>query len=104
MERRRISEDVSETLAVMRSLDAKLTEHMAREENTLEEMLKRISTAFPNADLPAHRMYHEEVMVAIQERADLRRSLIKSVATFGVLGILGWLCLVAWQAFLHGPQ
>lgn len=64
---------------------------------------KLCDTAFPDGNRESHRRYHEEIMQITNDRAELRKSLIRSVASWGIIGLLSWLAYVVWKAFLLGP-
>ena len=60
--------------------------------------------SFPEGDADGHRKAHEAQMQAVQARAEFWKKLLFEVAKYGVMGVLGWLALKVWVAFLAGPS
>lgn len=60
--------------------------------------------SFPQGDADGHKKAHEEQMKAIEDRAKFWRSMLFEVTKYGLLGVVGWLALKLWVAFLAGPK
>ena len=60
--------------------------------------------SFPEGDADGHRKAHEAQMKAIEARAEFWKKMLFEVTKYGVIGVLGWLALKIWVAFLAGPS
>ena len=60
--------------------------------------------SFPEGDADGHRKAHEAQMLAIEARAEFWKKMLFEVGKYGILGVLGWLALKIWVAFLAGPE
>ena len=60
--------------------------------------------SFPDGDADGHRKAHEAQMAAIEARAEFWRKLLFEVTKYGLVGVVGWLALKIWVAFLAGPE
>lgn len=63
-----------------------------------------MKNAFPEGDPDGHRKHHEAVIKAAEEKAEFWKKMRISVSTWGLLGVLGWLLVLAWNGFLQGPH
>lgn len=111
---------LAEIVSMIRGLDDRLRRHMEEEEGEIHETARRIdalaqsfatyaekndwSKAFPNGDPIGHCNHHLIVIEREQERIELYKSIRKSVAQWGVLGLLAWAAVHLWTAFLQGPK
>ena len=59
--------------------------------------------AFPEGDADGHKKAHEAQMAAVEARAEFWKKMLFEVTKYGVLGVLGWLAVKIWLAFLDGP-
>ena len=59
--------------------------------------------AFPEGDADGHKKAHEAQMAAVEARAEFWQKLLFEVTKYGVFGVVGWLALKIWTAFLAGP-
>ena len=60
--------------------------------------------SFPEGDADGHRKAHEAQMQAIEARAEFWRKMLFEVSKYGLIGVLGWLAIKIWVAFLAGPS
>lgn len=87
------------------TLDAKLTRHMSEETHELAEAIADlIKDSFPEGDPSGHRKYHEASIKKAEAQAEFWNDLKKSVARWGVVGVLGFIALASWKALLLGPR
>jgi hypothetical protein len=82
-------------------LESKLMRKELNERIANESSL--IFRAFPNSDPDSHRLSHELHSKLLQERADFWSELRVSVATWGMIGVLGFIIVTVWKALLLGP-
>lgn len=88
----------------VRSMRSELAEHIANEPEDWAKVVKKISEdAFPDGDADGHRKAHEAQMTAIMNRAEFWRKMAFEITKYGLIGLLGWLAVHAWLAFLQGP-
>lgn len=80
--------------------DQRRDEALALAEAVATLMIK----SFPEGDADGHRKAHEAQMQAIEARAEFWRKMLFEVSKYGLLGVLGWLALKVWVAFLAGPE
>ena len=59
--------------------------------------------AFPDGDPDGHRKAHESQMRAIEARAEFWKKMLFEITKYGVIGVVGWLAIKVWTAFLAGP-
>lgn len=69
-----------------------------------EAVASLLVTAFPDGDGAAHKRIHEAQMIAVEARAEFWKKMLFEVSKYGLLGVLGWLALKIWVAFLAGPS
>lgn len=87
------------------AMDAKLTKHMTEETKELAEAIKKLmDDSFPDGDPSGHRRAHEVRIKREEERAEFWKKMRLELGKWGLLGLVGWLVVVAWQAFLQGPH
>ena len=60
--------------------------------------------AFPEGDADGHRKAHEAQMIAIEARAEFWKKMLFEVGKYGIVGVIGWLVVKVWVAFLAGPN
>lgn len=60
--------------------------------------------SFPEGDAEGHRKMHEAEMKAVEARAEFWQKMLFEVSKYGLIGVLGWLALKVWVAFLAGPN
>ena len=60
--------------------------------------------SFPEGDADGHKKAHEAQMKAIEARAEFWKKMLFEITKYGVIGVLGWLALKLWVAFLAGPS
>jgi hypothetical protein len=85
-------------------MDRKLTTHMTNETQELARaMTELMSKAFPAGDPEGHRHHHELVIKQAEEKARFWHEMRVAAAKWAGLGVLSFLALAAWQAFLKGP-
>lgn len=78
--------------------------HMRQELNShIQDEAAIIAKAFPDKDLEAHRVGHELQNKLLAEKADFWAKLRVSVTTWGMIGVLGFVAVTVWKAFLLGP-
>ena len=59
--------------------------------------------SFPEGDAEGHRKMHEAEMKAVEARAEFWKKLLFEITKYGLIGVVGWLVLKIWTAFLAGP-
>lgn len=59
--------------------------------------------SFPEGDADGHRKAHEAQMKAVEARAEFWKKLLFEITKYGLIGVVGWLVLKIWTAFLAGP-
>ena len=92
-------------LKEQREMDAKLTKHIADEAIDFERMVaSAMALAYPSGDAAGHRKHHEALITLAEEQAEFWKKMRLSVATWGILGILGFIAVSTWTHFLKGPQ
>ena len=87
--------------------DAKATftyHHATYVEATEKAITKAMTAAFPDGDPEGHRRHHEAVIRAAEEKAEFWSTMRKEVGKWGLISVIGFLALAAWNAFLQGPH
>lgn len=69
----------------------------------LEEKIDAVMAGFPGDDPLGHRRYHEADIERVKARTEFFRKLFFELSKYGLLGLSGWLFMLAWRAFLKGP-
>lgn len=88
----------------VKSLDARLSAHMCSETSDLaNEVAKLMTAAFPEGDPATHRQRHEAEIRRIEARAAFWEKMRFEITRWGLIGVIGWLVVVGWRAFLKGP-
>ncbi len=59
--------------------------------------------AFPEGDADGHRLAHLKQMEAIEARAEFWKKMLFEVSKYGLIGVVGWMALKLWTAFIAGP-
>lgn len=59
--------------------------------------------AFPEGDADGHRLAHLKQMEAIEARAEFWKKMLFEVSKYGLIGVVGWVALKLWTAFVAGP-
>jgi len=103
-----------EILKMVRSIDEKLdvttatlTNHMTVEESDWKSMhskLDALNQGFPNGDTRGHAAYHSNIIEIMEDRKAFWKKMRDAAAQWGLIGVLGWLAVIVWQAFLQGPH
>lgn len=111
---------VVEVLKMLRSIESKqdtlaatineqiatLHNHMETEERDWQGVrasLSALTDGFPDGDPKGHAAYHNEIIKTMEERTAFWKKMREEAAKYGLLGVLGWLAYVVWNAFLQGP-
>ena len=82
-----------------------LQAHIAEETSDIaKEVASLMAAAFPEGDPDGHRRHHELVIAKEEARAAFWQKMLFEISRFGLIGLFGWFCLVAWKAFLLGPK
>jgi len=95
---------VSQLIEKVDQLENKLNEHVIASAAARATPSPYFVNAFPGGDYEAHRAYHLDVIEAMREKTVFWRKLRDSVATWGIIGVLGWITFTLWNAFIHGPK
>lgn len=109
-ERRARTEDslllhIKELQAGQKELTAKMNYHHAIFREEVENSVNRVfERAFPDGDPEGHKLHHELVIKREEQRLEFWMSMKKEVTKWGLVGVLGFLAVSAWQAFLLGPK
>lgn len=77
---------------------------MAVPDDIAKALAALMKDAFPAGDPDGHRKHHEAVIKAAEEKAEFWKKMRISVTSWGLLGVLGWLLLLAWNGLLQGPH
>ncbi len=90
------------------TMRAELSAHVADEPRRLADAVeaavsRSLERAFPAGDADGHKRYHEATIAKLEARAAFWKKMAFEVSKYGLLGLLGWLAVTAWTAFLHGP-
>lgn len=103
-----------EILKMVRSIDKKLDDtaktlstHMTTEEQDWTNMhtkLDSLTQGFPNGDTQGHAAYHSSIIEIMEDRKAFWKKMRDAAAQWGLIGVLGWLAVIVWQAFLQGPH
>lgn len=88
-----IKTDVHEIRSAQKAGDARLTEHIAKEETDWSSAVK---DAYANADPIAHRMWHEADIAEKNERAKMFHAVTEKVLSGGVLAVCGGVATAVW--------
>ena len=89
----------------VRSMRTDLATHIANEPEDWARVVRKISEdAFPDGDAEGHKKAHEAEMAAIMNRAEFWKKMAFEITKYGLLGLLGWLVVHTWLAFLQGPK
>lgn len=113
LERRAKPRDDSETiLYVMQEIHKRveaLDERLSRQTHdaTLklaEEIAALMCKSFPQGDPDGHRAAHEAWIKREEDKTEFWAKLRFEIAKWGLVGIIGWLAIVAWRAVLQGPK
>ena len=97
-------EIVKQTRDDVHELKTKLEEHIEMEAVMTATLVKDLlGKSFPEGDPNMHRIYHENLIKAAEDRAALMRDLRSSVAKWGIVGLLAWATHHLWIDFLMGP-
>lgn len=100
-----VHDDIKTIHGDIKSLDIRLTKHMTDETMELaQEISKLMAAAFPEGDPTGHRKHHEAVIAKAEARAAFWRKMLEEITKYGLIGLIGWLALTAWSAFLQGPH
>lgn len=100
-----IHDDVKSLHTNVSALDQRLTRHMTEETMELaQEIARLMSAAFPEGDPTGHRKHHEAVIAKAESRAKFWQKMLEEITKYGLIGLLGWLAITAWSAFLQGPH
>lgn len=57
--------------------------------------------AFPDGDPDGHRRYHEASIKEAEAKAEFWSKMRVSVSTWGLIGVLGMLGMMAWNGFIQ---
>lgn len=96
---------IKELQAGQKELTAKMNYHHAVFREEVEKSINGVfERAFPDGDPEGHRAHHELVIKREEERLEFWMSMRKEIGKWGLIGILGFIVVSAWQAFLLGPK
>lgn len=100
-----VHDDVKTLHTTITALDLRLTKHMTEETLELaQEISKMMLIAFPEGDPHGHRKLHEADIDRAKARAAFWRKLLEEITKYGLLGLISWLAITAWSAFVQGPH
>jgi hypothetical protein len=86
------------------SLRADLKQHMTSETTELAEAVAELlKRSFPDGDPDGHRRHHEASIAAAEAKAAFWEKMRFEITRWGLVGVLGWLAIIAWRGFLAGP-
>jgi len=68
-----------------------------------EEIASLMCKSFPEGDPDGHRAAHEAWIKREEDKAEFWKKMRFEVSRWGIMGLLGWLAIVAWKAVLQGP-
>ncbi len=85
------------------ALDVKVSAHINEEPSKIAEAVaKLIKDAFPDGDLSLHKEEHKANIARAKAKAEFWNGIARGAATWGAVGLLGWLAMVVWQALKQG--
>lgn len=100
----RVGDDVTKLGDDVKAFSRQLETQRHDEALALAEAVAALMVkSFPEGDADGHRKAHEAQMRAIEARAEFWKKMLFEVSKYGALGVLGWLCVKIWVAFLQGP-
>lgn len=100
-----IHSDVKAVKQNVSDLDTKLDNHMKDETLELAEAIAAImNKSFPEGDPHGHRRHHEASIKAAEDKAEFWKKMKEEISKYGLIGLIGWMSVVAWAAFVKGPQ
>lgn len=86
-------------------LDDKLSQHMTDETKELAEAMNvLLNNAFPGGDPGSHKALHIAQLEAATDKAKFWKQMVFDLSKWGLIGVLGWLTVTAWLAFIKGPR
>lgn len=68
-----------------------------------EEIATLMCKSFPQGDPDGHRAAHEAWIKREEDKTEFWKKMRFEVSRWGIIGLLGWLAIVAWKAVLQGP-
>ena len=96
---------IKELQAGQKELAAKMNYHHAIFREEVEKSVNRVfERAFPDGDPEGHKQHHELVIKREEERLEFWMSMRKEIGKWGLIGILGFIVVSSWKAFLMGPN
>ena len=100
---------LSEQLRELRAEMAELKKtgafsHTINDDALAKAIKHAMEVGFPDGDAELHRRAHEAQIKAAEDRSKMYITLRTEVAKYGLLGLIGWLFVMAWQGFLQGPR
>jgi hypothetical protein len=100
-----LTEQVKELKAAVTEMKrANAYTHGVTQEFLDKAVTHALSAAFPDGDADGHRRHHEAVIKASEARAEFWTTMAKEVAKYGLVSLVGFLAIAAWQVFLRGPS
>jgi hypothetical protein len=78
--------------------------HGIFEERVEKAVVKVYVSAFPDGDPDGHRKHHELVIKREEEKVAFWQEMRVAGAKWAGMGVLSFLALAAWNAFLQGPH
>lgn len=99
----------SMTLAELRAhIDVRVIRHLQDHEGRVtrsmdkrfDEVVGLIKSAYPNDDPASHRAAHEGLIQTMNARREFFEELRKNLATWGVVGALGFIGIASWTLFI----
>ena len=97
---RHLSDNHVTLLSSQKDLEKKFDAHIAKEELQLNELAKRlddIDHAFPNADGAGHRMYHETIIKALEQKMAWRQAVIEKTTAALIWSALAAVGAAMWH-------
>lgn len=87
----------NEVIIEMKGMVADLIKEMRDQKNNHEDCKDKLNKAVPNGDYEGHRRYHEAVIERMEARAAIWKDVQKSVAKWGVIGLLTFMATALWH-------
>jgi len=96
---------IKELQITVKDLAAKMNYHHAIFREEVEKSVEHVyERSFPDGDPEGHRHHHELVIKREEERLEFWMTMKKEVTKWGLVGVLGFLAVAAWNAILIGPK
>jgi hypothetical protein len=96
---------VKQTRDDVHELKTQLLDHIKMEEEMTATLVQDLlAKSFPEGNPELHRIYHENLIKASEEKAKFWSKMAFELTKGGLLVFAAWALLELWLAFLRGPK